>query len=289
VTIHASVAEARTTLQRAGIGAEEAALDARLLAEFVLGWDAATFYACASEAAPPEFPAPYAALVARRASREPLAYITGRREFWGLSFEVTPAVLIPRPETELIVESALDLLPDVASEARLVDVCTGSGCLAIALARERPRARVLATDISGAALEVARRNAVRHGVGARVEFLAADVLATSAGPFDLIVSNPPYVPERCRPALPPEVREHEPEVALFARDDDGLSVVRRLVEQSVGALARDGILILECGAGQDDAVTRLIAGTEGLSMLGMRRDLQGIPRTAIALRTTGRM
>jgi release factor glutamine methyltransferase len=287
VTIQARVAEARETLRHAGLEPDEAGLDARLLAEMVLGWDAARFYTSAPEPAPPGFSATYAALVARRTAREPLAYITGRREFWGLSFEVTPAVLIPRPETELIVESALQFLADLASGATLVDVCTGSGCVAIALARERPRARILATDISPGALEVARRNAVRLGVADGVQFMRADLLAIPAGQFDLIVSNPPYVPERFRLALPPEVRDHEPAVALFGGGDDGLATIRRLVAQSVTKLAPDGILITECGVGQGEAVSQVIGATGGLTMIGLRRDLQGIPRTAIARRTAG--
>jgi release factor glutamine methyltransferase len=282
-TIHARVAEAREQLRFRGISSDEAALDARLLAEFLLGWNSVHFYESATDAEPPGFESRYADLISRRASHEPLAYITGRQEFWGLQIEVSPAVLIPRPETELIIESALELLPDRSRALNAADPCTGSGCLAVALACKRPAFRVLATDISEPALEVARRNVTRHGVSARVRCVQADLLATSGGPFDLIVSNPPYVPESHRQALPPEVRDHEPAVALFA-GEDGLEILGRLVAQAVVALAPEGILIFECGMGQSDEVVRLIGDTGKLRLLDMRRDLQGIPRTAVVRR-----
>src|ERR1700694_4106030 len=152
VTIHARVAQGRKRLRRAGITPEEADLDARLLAQKLLGWDAARFLTSANEPEPADFAALYEPLVARREGREPLAYITGRQEFWGLEFEVSPAVLIPRPETELIVEAALERFPDAKAPARVVDACTGCGCVAVALARERPAARVIAADISEEAL-----------------------------------------------------------------------------------------------------------------------------------------
>ncbi len=166
---------------------------------------------------------------------------------------------------------------------RFADACTGSGCLAVALARERPQGRFVATDISADALEVARRNVGRHGVGGQVVLARSDVLAGVAGPFDVIVSNPPYVPESEAGAMQPEVLDHEPHIALFA-GSDGLSVVRRLVEQASTRLAPGGILIFEFGFGQSDDVTRLIAQTPALELLELRRDLQGIPRTIVAKR-----
>jgi release factor glutamine methyltransferase len=284
-TIHARVADARGQLRLHGVSSDEAALDARLLAAFLLGWDSVHFYESAGDAEPPGFEDRYADLISRRASHEPLAYITGRQEFWGLQFEVSPAVLIPRPESELIVESALDLFADPSRALTAADPCTGSGCLAVALACERPAAHIIATDVSGPALEVARRNVTRHGVSARVKCVQADLLATLRGPFDLIVSNPPYVPERLRQALPPEVRDHEPAVALFA-GEHGLDIMRRLVTQAAVALAPGGMLIFECGMGQSDEVIRLIDETGGVRLLDMRRDLQGIPRTAIVRRAS---
>jgi release factor glutamine methyltransferase len=254
------------------------------MAQHVLGWDTARFLASETDPPPAGFEKTYDALVARRQQREPLAYILGVKEFWNLSFEVSPAVLIPRAETELLVEAALDLYPP-ASTIRIADVCTGSGCVAIALACERRGARVTATDISAEALLVARRNAERLQVESRVTFAETDLLAGIAGPFDLIVSNPPYVPEQNRATLQQEVREYEPPVALFA-GNDGLSAIRRLAAESVAHLPAGGALVFEFGAGQESAVAQLIAGTSGLRLVDIKRDLQGIPRTAIATRTS---
>jgi len=275
------VARARARLEGAHIA--EAALDARLLAQFVLGWDAARYFTAAGEPPPADFLARYEALVTRRAAREPLAYITGDREFWNLSFEVSPAVLIPRPETELIVETAIARFPDRGAPLSIADVCTGSGCLAVALAREYARARVVAADLSGAALDVAGRNAARHGVADRVRLIATDLLQGIPDLFDLIVANPPYVSEGDRPALVAEVREYEPELALFA-GRDGLAVIRRLVEESVERLVPGGTLIFELGFWQAPAVATLISGRSGLELVEIRPDLQGIPRAAIAIR-----
>jgi release factor glutamine methyltransferase len=280
VTVHERVASARSRLVAAGLTNEEADRDARLLARFVLGWDAARFWTEAGGTEPPGFHPDYERLVERRAGREPVAYITGRQEFWGLSFEVTPAVLIPRPETELIVESALQILPGPAVEIDIADVGTGSGCLAVALARELPRARIVATDISPDALELARRNARRHDVLHRIEFLHTDLLNGLDRVFQLIVCNPPYVPEADKPGLQPEVRDCEPQEALFA-GDSGMAVISRLVEQAPRFLRPGGLLLFELGWGQAEAVKQMITGTPGLIDRGIRQDLQGIPRTAI--------
>jgi release factor glutamine methyltransferase len=287
-SIHSRVAAAREKLRTAGIPDSEADLDARLLAEHVLGWDTARFFStAAADPEPPGFADRYQAVVARRTAREPVSYIVGRHEFWGLQFEVTPAVLIPRPETELIVEIALEVLDGRSAKASrysVADVCTGSGCIAIALAHERPTAGLLATDTSDAAIDVARRNAAAHRVTGRVQFVKADVLEGVDGPFDIIVANPPYVQEGDRATLQPEVRDHEPGEALFA-GPDGLDVIRRLVAQAPARLKPDGMLIFEIGFGQAETVERLISSTGGLRMIGLRRDLQGIPRTAVARRT----
>jgi len=290
--IHARVAGARARLREAGLSLAEADLGARLLAEHVLGWDAARYFTSGGDLEPDRFARSYDALVARRAAREPLAYIIGRQEFWNLPFEVSPAVLIPRPETELIVEAAVELLrgcrggpgrPGHTGRLRIADACTGCGCLAVALARELPDARIVATDISDAALDVARRNAARHGVAARVTFVRTDVLAGVPGPFDAIVANPPYVRSGDRAGLQPEVREHEPGVALFG-GADGLDIVARVVAQAPPRLHEGAPLIFEFGFGQDLAVERLISDAPGLTMIALRRDLQGIARTAVARR-----
>lgn len=282
-TIHARVAAARHRLREAGIPSDEADLDARLLAESALRWDAARLFAHANEQEPAGFVYEYGTLVTRRAAREPMAYVLGRQEFWGLEFEVSVAVLIPRPETELVVDAALETFAGPIASIDIADIGTGSGCLAVTLAHERPNARVVATDVSGAALDVARRNAARHGVSARVQFLEADLLGPIEQPFDLIVSNPPYVPERDRATLQPEVRDYEPPAALFA-GDDGLSVIRRLVDNAAVRLKPEGFMIFEFGFGQADAVQAIVAAAPGLALVQVRSDLQRIPRVAIATR-----
>jgi release factor glutamine methyltransferase len=274
------VAAARARFERAGIPPDEARLDARLLAQRALGWTEIDFLTRSRELEPDGFADAYDRLVDRRERREPVAYLLGERHFWNRSFAVSPAVLIPRPETELIVDAALARPP----AGRAADVGTGSGCLAVTLACERAAARVVATDISEAALAVARSNADRHGVSTAIAFKQADLLDADDGPFDLIVSNPPYVSDSARGTLAPEVRDFEPEGALFA-GADGLAVIRRLVAAAPAHLAPGGSLVFEIGAGQAAAVSRLISSTPGLTMVGTRRDLQGIERVVIARRT----
>lgn len=282
-SIHAHVAEARGRFREAGLSSRGAELDARLLAQFVLGWTAERFLTSAHDSEPPEFASQYEAVVARRIGREPLAYIVGRQEFWGLPFDVSPAVLIPRSETELIVEVALELFPKADSSPAIADVCTGSGNVAVALATERTAARITATDISSVALDVARQNARRLGVADRIQFQCADLLDGLAGPFDAITCNPPYVAERDRPGLQPEVRDHEPSVALFG-GRDGFHLVERLVRSAAGCLRPGGHLIFEFALGQDDRIESLVGSTDQLALVELRRDLQGIARTAVVER-----
>ena len=288
-TILSCVAAARTRLRDAGVPDIEAELDARLLAQRALGWDAARLLASANEPASDSFLSAYNAYVARRANREPMAYILGTQEFWDLTFEVTPAVLIPRPETEIIVEATLQLFPDADAAVRIADVGTGSGCLAVAIAHERRHALLVATDLSAEALEVAGRNAQRHDVDGRITFAQGDLLPASLmarlqfHPLDLIVSNPPYVAESDRPSLQPEVRDYEPPAALFG-GLDGLTVITRLVGEAASQLRPGGYLIFEIGIGQEEPVRLLISSIQGLTMIDLRRDLQGIPRTVIAQR-----
>jgi release factor glutamine methyltransferase len=283
VSIRARVTAARQRLYEAGITADTADLDARLIAQHLLGWTTERYLTDANTAPPDGFGAAYDALVGRRRAREPLAYIVGHREFWGLDIEVTPAVLVPRPETELLVESLLECFPAPAAPIRIADACTGSGCVAVAIARERPSARLVATDISETALAVARRNAARHGVADRVQLVRADLFRGIAGRFDAIVANPPYVPYCDRPALEAEVARVEPALAIFG-GEDGFSVIEQLVPQAKDLIREGGVLMFEFGVGQADAVAELITLTPGLTLVDLRLDLQGIPRIAIARR-----
>jgi release factor glutamine methyltransferase len=276
-TVHERIARAREALVAVGIAPGDAALDAELLARHVLGWDGARLLAEGREDSPADFQAAYDRAIGRRHEREPVSHITGHREFWGLDFEVTPDVLTPRPETELIVEEALALFAE--SKPRLIaDVGTGSGCLAVALALEFPAAELIATDVSMAALGVARRNAARHGVDGRITFLQADLLP-SVPRIDLIVSNPPYIAASDAESLPPEVRDHEPHLALFG-GADGLSVYRRLLPEAWRQAGEEGRLIVEVGYDQARAVTDL-ASASGWMLVRARQDLQDITRTLV--------
>jgi release factor glutamine methyltransferase len=211
-------------------------------------------------------------LMRRRMEATPVAYLLGEREFWGRAFAVDARVLIPRPETEHLIEVALQI--ELPEEPRILEIGTGSGCLAITLALEIPEARVVATDLSVAALALARRNTLRHGVQERIHLVAADLLCgLQAGPFDLIISNPPYVAMSDADILSPEVRDHEPGLALFA-EGDGTRTLGRLLRQARGR----PYLALEIGAGQEEAVQRL-AVRAGWQMDRIVQDLAGIPRT----------
>lgn len=285
MTVQTHVSAARQRLRDAGITPTESDLDARLLAQHVLGWTTERFLADAREPVPDGFKPRYDALVSRRVTREPFAYIVGVREFWGLELEVTPDVLIPRPATELIVEAIQELFPDRAVPLSIADVCTGCGCVAVAIAHERRTTTVNGTDISRPALEVARRNAARHGVSDRVTFAYGDLLDGVSGAFDAIVANPPYVIDRAGPALQPEVRDYEPAVALFG-GADGLTLVARLVASAPSRLRSGGYLVFEFGLGQEVEVKNLLDSSPELTLVALRRDLQGIARTAIARRVS---
>jgi release factor glutamine methyltransferase len=284
MSLHDEMARARVRFERAGIDSLEAAVDAELLARAVLSWDRARLLASSRLPVPDGFIDAYEALVARREKREPAAYVVGCREFWNRDFEVGPAVLVPRPETEFIIEEALDHLPPGGPRhhpARIADVGTGSGCLAVTLALEFPFCTVIATDVAAAAFEVARRNADRYRVSDRVTFVETNLLADVDARFDLIVSNPPYVPTADLDRLQPEVRDYEPVDAL-AGGDDGLDVVRELLLQAESRLREGGLLIFEFGFGQQAGVRAAVAARPAFSLEKVRQDLQGIPRTAVA-------
>ena len=219
-------------------------------------------------------------LVERRYCGEPMQYITGETEFYGLPFTVTPDVLIPRPDTEHLVEKALELARQFL-QPRIVDVGTGSGAIAVTLARQLPEAEITAVDLSESALQVARDNARQNAVDQRIRFLQGDLLApVSSEQFDLVVSNPPYVPDTDREQIAVEVREFEPALALFA-GVDGLEVYRRLIPAVREVLAPGGFIALEIGFSQAQAIEELLQ-TGGFQEIEFTPDLQGIPRVASA-------
>jgi release factor glutamine methyltransferase len=226
----------------------------------------------------------YAAMIARRIRREPLAYILGHKEFYSLEFEVTPAVLIPRPETETVVSAALELIQDRV-HARVCDLGTGSGAIALAIAASAPAAQLTATDISAEALAVARRNAARLKLASRVRFRLADWFEPmdSMGPlgrFDLIVSNPPYISDDQLAGLAPEIRCYEPHAAL-AGGRDGLELYRRIAPALTDHLEKNGSAIMEIGMDQGAAVTEIMRNA-GATSIDVVRDLAGIPRVVAA-------
>jgi release factor glutamine methyltransferase len=279
-TASAALREAASRLRAAGV--RDASWDAGLLLRHVLGWSRADLLARGGEALPAGAQQHLDALVERRAARVPLQHLTGVQAFWRHEFEVTPEVLIPRPDTELLVERALERLPAEAA-AVVVDVGTGSGCIALSIAAERPRARVFGLDLSPAALAVARRNAAALGLPDGVEWRQGDLLAPVAelrGQVDLVVSNPPYVD----PADPlePEVRDHEPALALFPPGEP-LAIYRRLWPQAAALLRAGGSVLVEVGAGQAAAVAEL-AREAGLVGVTSWPDLQGIARVVGAVR-----
>lgn len=266
-------------LEAAGATAEEALVDAGVLMRGLQGWSLADWLLQRDQPVAEPTPTLFEALLTRRAAGEPVAYLLGTREFYGRVFHVAPGVLIPRPETEHLVQEAIGWLND-RHGAQVVDVGTGSGCIAITLALESPHVIVTATDVSEAALDIARGN--EAALGARVAWHHADLFGGAAGPFDLIVSNPPYVPERDRDSLRRDVREYEPAGALYG-GPDGLAVIRRLIPEALAHLTPGGRLMMEVGAGQRADITALLE-QHGLSEVRWVQDLQGIDRVVSAAR-----
>lgn len=264
---------------------DKAYFDAELLLRHLLGKDRAWLIAHPRKELSEEKQEHYETLVRRRLSGEPIQYITGVTEFYGLPFRVTPDVLIPRPETEHLVEQAITIAREFA-EPRIVEVGTGSGAIAVALAVHLPQAHITTIDVSEKALGVARENAAWNAGRERIRFLHGNLLEpVSADQFDLVVSNPPYVPERDRGSLSVEVREYEPALALFA-GEDGLDVYRRLIPAAYAALAPGGQLLVEIGYRQAEGVRALLAASS-FEAIQFEPDLQGIPRVACARRSAG--
>lgn len=300
--VRGALKQGMARLRAAGVRSHT--LAAELLLMHVLGRDRTWLYTNPEAALEDEPRERYFALVARRRAGEPTQYLTGKQEFWGLEFEVTPAVLIPRPETEHVVEVALERLgargiridlPTGAPSPRLrvADVGTGSGCLAVTLAHELPHAEIFATDRSAPALDVARRNAARHAVANRIHFTETNLLAAlllqvqAAGRqsslFDLVVSNPPYVARQEAEQLPREVREHEPHVALFG-GPTGVEVYGPLIAEAGSLLASGGILVLELGYNSAEPVAAIIASSCAWTNIAITKDLGGIDRVLAAER-----
>jgi release factor glutamine methyltransferase len=260
---------------------ERARADAELLLLHILGKDKAWLMTHLDVGLATNLAARYIELLERRGNGEPVQYITGETEFYGLPFHVTRDVLIPRPETEHLVEKAIELAAHFHTP-RIVDVGTGSGCIAVTLARHLPQAHITTIDLSAAALAIAEENAKRNEVAIR--FLEGDLFAPVAGEhFDFVVSNPPYVPAADRASLSVEVRDYEPAMALFA-GDDGLEIYRSLIPAAFDALNPSGFLLLEIGYGQSPAIEELLSRS-GFAQIEFTSDLKGIPRVACARRS----
>jgi len=276
----ASVAQARRALaerfRAAGLDSPE--LDARILIGHALGLDHAGLAAAEKQALPNTVSLQIEALGERRLAHEPVARIVGEKEFWGLSFVVTPAVLVPRPETETVVEQALSVI-DRTKPLHIADLGTGAGAILLALLSELPQARGAGIDISADALDVARANARRLGLADRADFALSDFGAVE-GAFDLVVSNPPYIASAAIGALSPDVRDYDPHRALDG-GADGLAAYRAIAAVVPRLIAPTGHLVVEIGAGQETAVTGLFLQS-GLAISAIRHDLSGIPRVLSA-------
>lgn len=259
-------------------GSESPRLDAEVLLASVRGCPRISLYTAFDTVVGDAERSRFRELVRRRGDGEPVAYLVGSREFFSLALAVGPAVLVPRPETEALVVRLLDLFR-AAAAPRILDVGTGSGAIAVAVARHLPRAVVVASDVSAAALDVARANAARHGLSDRIEFVECDLLADPrlAGPWDAIVSNPPYVREDEFESLPRDVRLHEPRSALVA-GPTGAEIVERLVPAAAERLAPGGWLVVEIGPAVVAAAERAIARAAMLEPAATLKDLAGLPR-----------
>ncbi len=293
IDIRRALKEGMAKLREASVPSHTLATE--LLLMHVLGRDRTWLYTRPEAVLETADSEKYFSLIARRAAGEPTQYLTGKQEFWGLEFEVTTAVLIPRPETEHVMEVALARLGPRGlkihmdtglprEQLRVADVGTGSGCLAVSLAYELPHAEVFAADISAPALEVARRNATRHAVADHIHFLQSNLLEAlrrESHSFDLIVSNPPYVGRNESAELRREVRDHEPDVALFA-GPTGVEIYARLIEEAGKLLRSGGIIVLELGYNSAEHVRAILAEQKCWTNVSFTNDLAGIPRVAAA-------
>ncbi|MFL6273622.1 MAG: peptide chain release factor N(5)-glutamine methyltransferase [Blastocatellia bacterium] len=286
-TIAEAILEGARRLEQAG--ESEARRTAGLLLAYRLRVDRTHLLTHPEQAISAEDRQAFLQMIERRAAGEPVQYITEHQEFYGRDFLVTPAVLIPRPETEFLIERVLALVRDMQQAAPLiVDLGTGSGCIAVTLAVELPAARIIATDISGAALEVARQNVAQHGVSARIEFYEGDLLAPLIAlgldnRVDILASNPPYVAENQPEMVQRDVREFEPHGALFG-GADGLNFYRRLLVEAFSVVRPGGFLVCEIGYSQLDAIAEMVAASHW-QLVEIIHDLQGIARTLVIRKT----
>jgi release factor glutamine methyltransferase len=265
-------------------GSPSARLDAEVLLAFCLKCDRLEFLKNPDREINEDRLSEYRALVTRRLREEPVAYITGRKNFWTFTLEVSNDVLIPRPDTEIIVEEALDASRKTDAEViSILDIGTGSGAIALALAKEIPSAKVVATDISAAALTLARKNARSYNLEDRVDFLQGDLFDPVEGVFDVIVCNPPYIPEDEYRRLPAGVKDYEPRIALLA-GPKGMEFYERLIDEAPGHLRKNGWLLLEIGAKQETPVCGLLGESGFYDTMAMRRDYAGHPRVIKARR-----
>jgi release factor glutamine methyltransferase len=265
-------------------GIVTARLDAELLLSHVLQKDRTWVFTHAHDGLDAGSDKQFQQLILRRSRREPLQYIIGRQEFWGLEFKVTPDVLIPRPETELVVESALGSLKNLKSPT-IIDLCTGSGCIAVCLAKELSSARIFAADRSEQALAVARENARTHGVTGLIRFLEGDLFEPIEEldvqeQVDIVTANPPYIETRDLPALQPEVRDYEPEIALIA-GPEGTEFHQRIISETRRFLKKNGTLIMEMGIGQTQTLIAMADATGAYAGPEIKKDLAGIDRAII--------
>jgi len=284
VTLAEAILEASNRLSAAGI--TNARLDAEVLLAHIIKKDRVWLITHRDEVLDDEQQRAFAEVIRRRTGREPLQHIIGSQEFWGLEFTVTPDVLIPRPETEHIIEAALAIVQDRNSPVRIIDLCTGSGCIAVSLAKELAAARIIATDASEKALAVARENSRRHGVAERIRFLQGDLFRPLEeldlrGQVDILVSNPPYVLAGNLSTLQPEVRDYEPQMALIA-GPEGTEIAIRIIRTAPEYLKQNGALIMEMGMGQSEALMRAVAATSAYAGPDILKDLAGINRVIVA-------
>jgi release factor glutamine methyltransferase len=283
VTVAEAINKAANLLSTAGI--TNARLDVEVLLSHIIEKDRVWLITHRDAVIDADDERNFADAIERRARREPLQHIIGNQEFWGLEFKVSADVLIPRPESEFIVEAALAIVQDRNAPVRIIDLCTGSGCLAVSLAKELPAARVIATDASEKALAVARENTRDHGVSERIRFLLGDLFEPLEeldirGRIDIIVSNPPYIQECDLAALQPEVRDYEPEIALVA-GPKGTEVAVRVISDAPPYLKQNGALIMEMGLGQSGQLVRAVQATNAYGKPDIVKDLAGIGRVIV--------